>query len=130
MDREGMSDDLGITLPNLFEEPGVAHRNWFCIGGVSVEVVGDRSADAALVPSLVPFRIATGISDINIRVKWANSLLPRAGQKRFDSGTTWRLYEDEVGFQFDFNSPVFGERPYKRLLVDRCFRQAILQMSE
>ncbi|MBZ5683160.1 MAG: hypothetical protein LAO24_23975 [Acidobacteriia bacterium] len=86
--------------------------------------------DVTLVPSLVPFRVDAGVSDINIQVKWADSLPPRFERQLFDSGTIWRLYEGEDGFQFDFNSPVFGERPYKRLLVDRYFRWATLQMSE
>jgi hypothetical protein len=125
-----MNGDRGMTLPDLFEGSGVAHRNWFRIGGVSVEIAGQRSADAALVPSLVPFRAETNVSDIRIQVRWTRTLLPRPGHKRFDSGTTWRLYEDAAGFQFDFNSPVFGERPYKRLLIDKGFRHATLQMSE
>lgn len=119
-----------MGMLNNFDAKWAAHRNWFCIGGVSVEVAGERSADAALVPSLLPFRIDTEVSDINIQVQWAQNLLPTDGLKRFDSGTTWRLYEDKAGFQFDFNSPVFGERPYKRLLVDKCFRHATLQMSQ
>ncbi|PYX28972.1 MAG: hypothetical protein DMG77_13900 [Acidobacteria bacterium] len=125
-----MKGDLEGVLPLEFEELGAAHCSRFRIGGVSVEVAGDRDSDVALVPSLLPFRVEAGVSDINIQVKWADSLTPRAGRQLFDSGTTWRVYEDEAGFQFDFNSPVFGKRPYKRLHVDKRFRQAALHMSE
>ena len=125
-----MKGDLEGVLPLEFEELGAAHYSRFRIGGVSVEVAGDRDSDVALVPSLLPFRVEAGVSDINIQVKWADSLTPRAGRQLFDSGTTWRVCEDEAGFQFDFNSPVFGKRAYKRLLVDYRFRQATLQMSE
>jgi len=112
------------------QEPGVVHRNRFCVGGVSVEVVGASSADVTLVPSLVPFQTETSVSDINIQVQWVAALGPVRGRRLFDSGTTWRLQENEARFQFDFNAPVFGEWPYKRLLTDRYFRRAILQMSE
>src|SRR5438309_10819251 len=125
-----MKGDLEGVLPLEFEELGAAHCSRFRIGGVSVEVAGDRDSDVALVPSLLPFRVEAGVSEINIQVKWADSLTPRAGRQLFDSGTTWRVYEDEAGFQFDFNSPVFGKRPYKRLHVDKRFRHAALHMSE
>ena len=35
-----------------------------------------------------------------------------------------------VRFLFDFSTSVLGDQPYKRLLVDRHFRRATLQMSE
>jgi len=120
----------GMMLRDALEALPFEHRTWFRIGGVSVEVAAQRSIDAALVPSLIPFSVESQKSNITIQVEWAETLPPRAHQKRFDSGTTWRLYEDAAGFQFDFNAPVFGERPYKRLLVDKHFRQATLQMSE
>jgi hypothetical protein len=125
-----MMGDRGARLSNEREELGARHNSQFCIGGVSVDVAGARTADVTLVPSLIPFRVETGVSDINIQVEWTGSLLPRDARQLFDSGTTWRLYEDGAGFQFDFNAPVFGRRPYKRLLIDRRFRIAALQMSE
>ncbi len=101
----------------------------FCVGGVSVGLTGDESA-VTLVPSLVPFRIKSAPSDINIRVEWVHGLNSAHGLPLFDSGALWRLYECEAGFQFDFNAPVFGDRPYKRLVVDREFSNAMLQMSD
>jgi hypothetical protein len=110
--------------------PGPAHRSGFCIGGVAVAVTGACSEDVRLVPSLEPFRIETGPSDIVIQVEWSASLAPTRGRKIFDSGTTWRLYQSEEGFQFDFRAPVFGESPYRRLLADNHFSRTILQISE
>lgn len=107
-----------------------AHRSGFCIGGVSVAVTGACGEDVTLVPSLEPFRIETGPSDIVIQVEWSASLAPTHRQAIFDSGTTWRLYESEEGFQFDFRAPVFGEPPYRRLLANSHFSRATLQISE
>jgi len=96
-----------------------------------VQLASTDEANVTLVPALEPFRAGTPAPDIKIQVEWAESLRPQAKQEVFDSGSVWRLYEDGAGFQFDFSAPLLlGERPYKRLLVDRCFRRATLQMSE
>ena len=117
-------------LPVSSFELGGSHRSQFCIGGLSIEVSGESRADVSLVPPLEPFRSEAVASDIQIHVEWVDRLEPMSGRRVFDSGTTWRLYERESGFQFDFNAPLFGVPPYKRLLVDRLFRRATLQMSE
>jgi hypothetical protein len=115
--------------PEVREKPRAAHRSEFRIGGVSVEVAGQSADDVTLVPSLELFRTETPESDINIRVEWADKLRPPMGKELFDSGSVWRLYQDRAEFQFDFSAAVLGKQPYKRLLVDRQFRQARLQMS-
>jgi len=124
-----MRGNKGEASLDLFEEPSAAYRSRFCVGGISVQMAGDNAADVTLVPSLQTFRSEVGASDISIRVEWVASLAATAGRKLFDSGTTWRLYEGDPGFQFDFNAAIFGERPFKRLLIDNRFRQASLQIS-
>jgi len=107
-----------------------SHRAGFSVGGVSVQLASTDLANVAFVASLEPFRTDHATSNIDIRVEWADDLRPPRGQKLFDSGSVWRLYEDGEGFQFDFSAPVLGVQPYKRLLVDERFRRAKLQMSE
>jgi len=94
-----------------------------------VALKGQSGADVTLVPNLLPFRADTDFSDISISVGWAGELLPARGRRLFDSGSVWRLYECEEGFQFDFSTPVLGELPYKRLIVDDQFRRAQLLLS-
>jgi hypothetical protein len=101
----------------------------FCVGGVCVGLTGDHAA-VTLVPSLVPFRVKSTLSTVNIRVEWVDRLSSTPGLLLFDSGALWRLYGCEAGFQFDFNAPVFGDQPYKRLVVDRDFSNATLEMSD
>jgi hypothetical protein len=108
----------------------VVHRSRFCVGAVSVQVVGECRDDVALLPSLLPFSVETDTSEINIRVEWMPALERTSGRRLFDSDSTWCLSECEEGFQFDFAAPLFGERNYKRLVVDNCFTKATLQMSE
>jgi len=95
-----------------------------------VQLGGDRKEDVALVPSLEPFRVETGNPDIHIRVERVANLSPASGRQLFDSGSTWELHESETGFQFDFNAATFGDRSFKRLLIDARFRDATLQMNE
>jgi hypothetical protein len=113
-----------------FVDESGAHCGRFHIGGISVQVASERRTDVAFGPSLDPFRIEEGRSDIEIRVKWVDELPRARGRELFDSGSVWRLYECESGFQFDFSTPSLGDRPYKRFVVDQYFRSAALEMSE
>jgi len=125
-----MTSDLETVLPKPFGEYRGSHRGQFCIGGVSVKVVGSRSTDVVFDPVLDPFRVEAGIADIDIQVGWVSALSPTSGRALFDSGTTWRLHAREAAFQFDFGDPIGGGEPYKRLLVDSGFRRATLEMSD
>ena len=125
-----MKGKLGRTLPQRFPEPDGAHRSRFSVGRVSVQLGGDHGEDVALVPSLEPFRVETGIPDIHIRVERVANLSPSSGRQLFNSGSTWELHESDSGFQFDFNAAIFGNRSFKRLLIDARFRDATLQMNE
>ncbi len=105
------------------------HYDAFRIGDVTVRIASERHNDVVLDSSLAPFRCDRGSADIEIQVQWANCLCPAFGNRLFDSGSIWRLYEDGAGFRFDFSAPVFQGRTYKRLFVDRSFRRALLQMN-
>ncbi len=106
------------------------YHSQFSIGGVTVESLGDCPEDVALVSSLRPFETDCDRSDIRIRVEWTADLVAPTKIPLFDSGTTWRCYQHDDGLQFDFNSPPFGNRPYKRLEIDRHFERAKLRMNE
>jgi hypothetical protein len=125
-----MSDHFAFASAGPCAEFGAPHRSSFQVGGVSVEMWGHRSTDVTLVPGLEPFRVTSCVSDIGIQVEWVPELCPNPGRQLFDSGSLWRLYENKAGFQFDFNVPILGERPYKRLLIDSDYCQATLQMSD
>ena len=125
-----MRGEVGRVCEGFSEGASGAHRSRFCVGGVSVQMAGDCAGDVTLIPSLEPFRLEPGASDINIRVNRVRSLPPASGRHLFDSGTTWGLSESEAKYQFDFNAAIFGDRPFKRLLIDAQFRNGTLQMSE
>jgi hypothetical protein len=105
------------------------HRSSFEIGGVSVHIAGHYSRDVALAYSLEPFRSKCPASDIELQVEWMENLVRSNGGPTFDSGSLWKLYEEDEGFIFDFIIPGGNDIPYKRLLVDRTFSHARLQMN-
>lgn len=124
-----MKADCSMGMRASAEDSAI-YRSGFRIGGVSLRVVGASDADVALDPLLDIFRCETDCPDIDIRVEWQKSLVEASGRKLFDSGSLWRLYENDDEFQFDFATPAFGGRAYKRLFVDRAFRRATLHMNE
>src|SRR5271165_1500030 len=107
-----------------------AHRSTFSIGGVSVQLASDGGSDVSLPPALVSFEANASPSDVKIEIEWKRKLEAPTERRLFDSGCTWRLYESEIGFQFDFHVPALGSSPYKRLLIDERFRCGTLLMSE
>jgi hypothetical protein len=125
-----MKGNLGGAGLQLEETWATHCFGGFSVGGVSVRITGVLSGDVALVPPLMPFSFETVVPDIDVRVERVNKLWPTFACELFDSGSLWRLYENNAGFQFDFTAPAFGQHPYKRLLVDCRFRQATLQMNE
>jgi hypothetical protein len=119
-------------VPRLtkIDDSGAARYGGFSVGGVSVGLAGQRSADVALVPPLQPFRINTSASDIQVRVEWVAEIDSCLVPPLFESGAVWRAYEREHSLQFDFSVPFLGAQPYKRLIVDARFRHATLQMNQ
>jgi hypothetical protein len=124
------TEDHDCAIPRSAIGMDATFCSHFCIGGVSVRVIGSRIADVAFNPELRPFSSQRMVSDIDLNVKWIPSLAPTSGRpKLFESGTTWRLYDVGYGFRFDFGALIAGDHPQKRLTVDRHFRSATLQMS-
>jgi len=117
------------TAQNCSAPAHAADYFQFEIGGVSVRLSGARfSCD--LAPGLKLFCAATGAPDIRLKVIWLPRLNLISARPLFDSGMTWRVYQSEAGFQFDFSAPALGREPYKRLMTDRHFRRATLELSD
>jgi hypothetical protein len=101
----------------------------FCVAGITVEVSGDSPEAADLGPQLMPFATDCAEHDIEVRVEWCSTLKPCLGKELFHSGCLWNVCQSGGGFVFDFTTERFGSRPYKRLLVDKEFRQAQVLLS-
>jgi hypothetical protein len=111
------------------EEIAFRYCDGFSIGGVSVGIDGAGDG-VALDRKLRPFRARLVEYDIFLRFEVSAEIPRMDARKLFDSGTTWRLYQDECSLRFDFEDPSRVEQPYKRLRIDSCFRQANLQLRE
>ncbi len=114
----------------FFGAVGAAHCAQFRVGGVAVRIEGQSRRDVALSSSLELFRVEAGVSDIEVQIQRAARFPDTHDRQLFDSGSVWRLYENEGGFRFDFSTPALGVNPYKRLIVDRDFRYARLLISD
>jgi hypothetical protein len=112
------------------QEETTVHVNQVRVGGVSVQFLSVDSAAIALMPPLDQFQVETDVPDIAIQVQWLRDLPMSPAHQLFDSGYTWRLFDAEPGFRFDFHAPLFGRLPYRRLLINSQFSQARLQMNE
>ena len=122
--------NLSSQYDSLGPNDSPAYSSSFSVGAVSVQVTGERGSDVELGLPLERFRTSPAACDINLHVEWADQLELGRGREIFDSGAVWRLSESDDNFRFDFVASTLGDRPYKRLLVDRQFRRALLQMSE
>ena len=112
-------------------EAEVVQCNSFCIGGVCIEILGSRPEPGfASSLALDAFRVQAGTPDVAVQVEWLPALPTVPAHQLFDSGCSWRLYEDELGFRFDFYAADLKGLPHKRLLIDSRFSRARLQMNE
>ena len=117
-----------LTKP--IDGSGAVAHSVFGIGGLRVRLSGGSCTDVALMSTIEPFRIEDFAFDIDIQIKWVNNIPQPLGRQLFDSGTTWRLHEAEAGFGFDVSSEIRGPSPFTRLLIDRGFINAALQMNQ
>ena len=129
-----MSDRLSSGASCLAVEPSAGYwRATFHIGEVTVGLRADGTIPQVFGPQFELFRMEETTCDIEIILQWAEELSPPPGKLLFDSGSVWKLYDDPAGEDgamiFDFASPVVSPVPYKRLHVDRDFRNALLLMN-
>jgi hypothetical protein len=101
------------------------YRSRFAVAGINVDVWGDEPESVDLGPQLLPFASASELDeDIELQIEWSSTIAPSRARQLFHSGCLWSVHEFGDGFLFDFTTEHLGRRPYKRLVVDRDFRQA------
>ena len=109
--------------------PMSLNRDAICIGDVSIAVSGISYKDCELDAGLAQFRSVPSRPDIEVQVRWADSLRRPNIVPSFASGSLWTLYRGGGDYMFDFCSSVISEHPYKRLQIDGSFRSAKLILS-
>jgi len=105
-------------------------RSRFAVAGITVEVSAEEPAAVDLGAQLAQFQHdGDAPADIDLQVDWVPAIEPARGRELFHSGCLWSVFEHGGGFLFDFVTRHLGPRPYKRLLVDREFRRARVELS-
>jgi hypothetical protein len=127
-------DDVMIEAFALQPSLGRSRRaknHWgLSIGGVSLRVDCERGSDAMMCTTLQPFQIAGDSFDVEMTIESRPSLARSSARRLFDSGATWSLWQSGEELVFDFSDPIFGEHPFKRLLIDERFSSGTLHISE
>lgn len=110
-------------------QPARLHRSCIRIANVSIGLSACSAEDVRMTSELHAFRIDATGCDIEISVAWVEQLEGPMGKKLFDSGSLWTMYARDYGYIIDFETPVLGAQPYKRLCVNRSFSEAQLFLS-
>jgi len=104
-------------------------RRCLRIGGVSLGFSAISSDDLRFSPDHESFEVDSSHCDIDVHLNWVDRLPPVTGERLFDSGAVWSLYEEGDRLAFDFVTPILGRQPYKRLWVNRDFSRAQLLLN-
>ena len=67
------------------------------------------------------FLVAEADPDVRIQARWKDLSEKTGGEKIFDSGGLWQLYDEGLSYRFHFTSPTLGPVPYKVASFDREF---------
>ncbi|HEY1658609.1 MAG TPA: hypothetical protein VGG14_09705 [Candidatus Sulfotelmatobacter sp.] len=114
-------------IPSHLAPPRLSLR----IGGVSIEACGDSLGQLSAGPSALElFRCCSEHPNVRVFVESVPELTNPRLPRLFDSGNSWRLFEHESGFCFDFYAGDLQGQPHKRLTVNRQFSRAQLQLAE
>src|SRR5215469_10662348 len=67
------------------------------------------------------FLVDNNDADVIVRARWGELHDPAVGDKTFDSGSLWRLYQENSNYLFRFTSPALGTLPYKHACFSSDF---------
>jgi hypothetical protein len=99
------------------------------IGGVSFGMSAGDGVRLKVDPSLRDFAVASGHSDVNVRVSLVDFLEVPKQQPLFASGGLWTLFGENGGYRLNFLRSFAGERPYKTAWFDEQFRNGEVLLS-
>jgi hypothetical protein len=128
------SPDLKLSAANRRIEPGVAippgiRQSTFSIGGVSFKLSTESLEELHLTNELRQFQRPAYAPDIEVDIAWTETLPTHNASKRFDSMATWKLFQEDRQFLFEFVTPLLGPQPYKQMRVDELFTRAEISLS-
>jgi hypothetical protein len=86
--------------------------------GLTSDLMG---TEIQLTGATQKFLIEDAVPDIKIRILWDELREESQGREIFDSGSTWKLYNQGGSLLIRLRAPVFGSIPYKEALFSPDF---------
>ena len=84
------------------------------IAGISIEVSAEDPGMSLRVQGAAEkFLTRTARPDVRIRAGWSDRFAEPRGEMLFDSGSLWKLYNEDGSLRFRFHSTRFAGAPYK-----------------
>ena len=92
------------------------------IGDIRIALISDEVDLRPQVQQATKhFVVDNGDADVIVRARWGELREPPAGDQTFDSGSVWRLYQQNSHYLFRFTSPAIGTLPYKQACFNSDF---------
>ena len=110
------------------ERSAAKSETCLCIGDVTVSLVS--SEPSYFDVDLKRFEIQKSVPDVDVTLRWAESIRPFRSQAVFHSGAVWKLTRDGDDFVFDFSSPAIGPSSYKQLRTSDFISAEMILNSE
>jgi hypothetical protein len=97
------------------------------IGDIRVALMtGDPGLKPEVEGAARHFVVPGGEADATIWAAWGDLREPPAGDRIFDSGALWQLYQRDGNSIFRFTSPAYGPLPYKEARFNADFTRGEL----
>lgn len=99
------------------------------IGGITLALeYADGSLRRPLPESSQRFVVDDDRITLRLTVESMPAEFPPPGRLLFDSGSVWRMYENDGGYRLDCTSESFGAAPYKTALLDSALQTGRILM--
>jgi hypothetical protein len=117
-----MNDDrTAMANPAAVLDTAPDQRLLLRIADITASVACDGSFNIGVEGEKEKFVVHEGVSDVSIRMFMGRLPEYPMGQRLFDAGTVWQLYQHNGSYLFTFSSLSFGSRPYKIAIFDQDF---------
>jgi hypothetical protein len=119
-----------VQIESTERRAGVAREFYLRIAGITTAILCDEPEMTIRIDAATQkFLVGEREPDTSVRVAWSDLREEGiGGEKIFDSGALWKLYEDDGHYLFRFATPHFGSCPYKLARFNRDFTRGNLYL--
>jgi len=117
-----MAECLKTKNPECSEK-GMS-KIWIRIADITIALINDDpELRLGIEGKMGEFIVDEKDPEVSMRVAWGDLGEESIGEKIFDSGALWQLYNEDGFYCFRFTSPALGSIPYKVARVQRNFKK-------